>query len=342
MLELFENHNARTLAYHKAVAVPVPRAAGFFRFIIASRQRTHRRKPAHTHRRDRRLRAARDHYVCIVVLDDSERIADGMGAGRARRCRSLIRSLRAATHRNLARREIDNGRRNEERRDLPRPAFDERRMFALDDVESANSRADVHAHPLVVLRRDLEPRHFERLIRGSKRQVDEAPHLLDFFFLDEVQWIEILDLGCDLAGKIAGVKAGDPADAALSSQQGFPHIFGGIPYTTDQPKACDYDPASQLFARLGVLADVIDGVLYGADLLGILVRNLDIEGLFKGHDEFNGVQRIGTQVVYKRRARSDFALIHAQLLHNNLFYLLVNGCHVSPRLPVLTSPTFSN
>src|SRR5208283_5265340 len=61
----------------------------------------------------------------------------------------------------------------------------------------------------------------------------------------------------------------------------------------------------------------------------------DVEGLFEGHDQFDGIQRIGAQVVDKRRAGRDFALINSQLLDNNLFYLLVYGCHVSPRLTKL-------
>src|SRR5215469_497962 len=84
-----------------------------------------------------------------------------------------------------------------------------------------------------------------------------------------------------------------------------------------------------------MLTDIVDGVLHGANLLGVLVRDLDVKSFFERHDQLYGVQRIGAEIVYKRCARSDFALIHSQLLYDDLFYLLVYGCHVSPRLPRL-------
>src|ERR1035441_813208 len=63
----------------------------------------------------------------------------------------------------------------------------------------------------------------------------------------------------------------------------------------------------KLLARLGVLADVVDSIVHGANLLRVFVRDFDIEGLFEGHHEF--------------------ALIYAQLLDNNLFHFFINGCH---------------
>src|ERR1022692_2559429 len=56
---------------------------------------------------------------------------------------------------------------------------------------------------------------------------------------------------------------------------------------------------AKLLARLGVLADVIDGIGHGANLLGVLVGNFDIEGLFEGHHELDGIERIGAQVIHK-------------------------------------------
>src|SRR5664279_512096 len=85
---------------------------------------------------------------------------------------------------------------------------------------------------------------------------------------------------------------------------------------------------AKLFSfRVGV--DVIDRILHGTDLLRLLVRNLDVEGLFKGHYQFDGVERVSAQVVYKRRICGDFALIHTQLLNDNLFYALFYRCHVT-------------
>src|ERR1700692_2705176 len=82
-----------------------------------------------------------------------------------------------------------------------------------------------------------------------------------------------------------------------------------------------------LFACLRVLADVVDGVRDGANFLRVFVGNFDIEGLFEGHHEFYGVERIRAQVIHERSAGRNLALVHTQLFHNNLFHFFINGCH---------------
>src|SRR6202171_3418091 len=88
---------------------------------------------------------------------------------------------------------------------------------------------------------------------------------------------------------------------------------------------------AKLLAYFGVLADVVDSIRHGANLLRILVGDFDIEGLFEGHHKLDGVERIGAQVIHERSAGRDLALVHTQLLDNNLFHFFINGCHVSPR-----------
>ena len=73
-------------------------------------------------------------------------------------------------------------------------------MFALDDVEPADAGTDVNADALRNFRRDFQAAHLHRLVGRSQREVDEAAHLLYFFFLDEIQRVEIFDFGGDLAG----------------------------------------------------------------------------------------------------------------------------------------------
>ena len=71
-------------------------------------------------------------------------------------------------------------------------------VLALDDVESADAGADVDADPLGVFRSDFRGRtSCIASSRGRDRQVDEAAHLLEFFFFDELERIEVLDLGGD-------------------------------------------------------------------------------------------------------------------------------------------------
>ena len=62
-------------------------------------------------------------------------------------------------HGNVSGGEVDDGGGNEEGRDLARSAFEERGVFALDDVESADAGADVNADHLGVFGRDFQLRH---------------------------------------------------------------------------------------------------------------------------------------------------------------------------------------
>ena len=47
---------------------------------------------------------------------------------------------------------------------------------------------------------------FNGFIGGGDGEVNEAAHLLHFFFLDELEGIEVEDLGGDLAGEGGGVE----------------------------------------------------------------------------------------------------------------------------------------
>ena len=77
----------------------------------------------------------------------------------------------------------------------------------------------------------------------------------------------------------------------------------------------------------GVLVDVVDGVLHGADLLRVLVGDLRPELLFEAHDELDEIERVGVQVVDERRLRLDLILVGAELLDDDLLEALVGGCH---------------
>jgi hypothetical protein len=63
-----------------------------------------------------------------------------------------------------------------------------------------------------------------------------------------------------------------------------------------------------------VLLDVVDRVLHGADLLGVLVRDVDLEGLLEGEDELDQTERIGAEVVDEVRLGLDVLLVDVQLL----------------------------
>ncbi len=68
--------------------------------------------------------------------------------------------------------------------------------------------------------------------------------------------------------------------------------------------------------------DVIDGLLDGGDLFSVFVRDFAFEFFFQRHHQFNGIQRIRTQIVDERRLILDFRFVYAQLLGNDLFNAL--------------------
>src|SRR5713226_5462015 len=100
-----------------------------------------------------------------------------------------------------------------------------------------------------------------------------------------------------------------------------------LPTAQSRPRPVMTTRRAKLLACLRVFADVVDGIRHGADLFGVFVGNLDIESLFEGHDQFHGVERVGSQVIHKRGAGRYLALVHTQLFHNDLLHFFVNGCH---------------
>src|SRR5690242_15483465 len=75
----------------------------------------------------------------------------------------------------------------------------------------------------------------------------------------------------------------------------------------------------------GFTFDVTDRVLHCGDLLGILIRDVDVESFFERHDEFDDVERIRSEVVHKRRRIIYLRFIDAELLYDYLLHLLRNG-----------------
>src|SRR5271166_3703589 len=84
-----------------------------------------------------------------------------------------------------------------------------------------------------------------------------------------------------------------------------------------------------LFLGLGVLFDVGYGVLNGADLLRVLVRDFDLEGLFESHDQLDRIQRVGPKIVHEGSAGGHFRFVHTQLLHDDLFHPFFSRSHRS-------------
>src|SRR3989338_5721747 len=98
--------------------------------------------------------------------------------------------------------------------------------------------------------------------------------------------------------------------------------------------------------QLEFLVDVFNGLLNGQDLLGVLVRNLDPELLFEGHDQLDGVERVRAEVLDEIGFRRHVFFVESQLLGDNLFDAFISthtvshlllSCHV-PRATVSSHP----
>lgn len=114
-------------------------------------------------------------------------------------------------------------------------------MFAFDDRESADARADEHACSLRQLRSDRQTRLFHGSFRGSNRVMDEQVHLLDVFFIEKLERIEVFNFAGDLGGKLSGIKTGNLGDAAASFAKALPRIFGSRSQRGDQTHAGDHN-----------------------------------------------------------------------------------------------------
>jgi hypothetical protein len=72
---------------------------------------------------------------------------------------------------------------------------------------------------------------------------------------------------------------------------------------------------------LSVLLDVVDRVLHGPDLLGVFVRDVDLERLLEGEHELDQTERVGTEVVDEARLGFDVLLVDVELLPDDPFDL---------------------
>src|SRR5215472_3474983 len=101
-----------------------------------------------------------------------------MRTGRARGGGGGVRALSAGADRNKARRQVNDGRGNKERRDAARPLREQNLVLALDDLETPDTAADEHAHLFGVFRSDLQAGTTQSAIRGRDGELDETRHLL--------------------------------------------------------------------------------------------------------------------------------------------------------------------
>src|SRR5947209_11995682 len=174
--------------------------------------------------------------------------------------------------------------------------------------------------------------------------MNEAAHLLNFFFLDEIQRIEVFDFSGDGAGEAVRVEAGDRSNATLAGEKIRPGLRTGVAHRANQPQPRNDNPTAQwLLATFRVSIDVIDGVLHRLDLLRFVIGYFDIKSFFERHYQLDSIERVGAEVVYERRVGSDFTFVDTELFHDDLLNLVVYCGHsrsslCGMRLPPLLPP----
>ena len=98
----FKHDNTSTFAHHKAVTIPVIRAAGLFgRVIETGAKRAGLRKTGNTDGADGRFRATCQHDVGIVHRDHPRCVPDRMRSGRAGGDDRVVRAHQPVLDRNL-------------------------------------------------------------------------------------------------------------------------------------------------------------------------------------------------------------------------------------------------
>src|SRR6267154_2873869 len=117
------------------------------------------------------------------------------------------------------------------------------------------------------------------------------------------------------------------------------------PVTTTRRVNCScsrmrwYCPAVLL--PFGVLVDILDRILDGRHLLGVLVRHFDAKRLLERHHQFHLVQRVRPQVIHERCRGRNFRFIHAELLDDNLLYALFHAGHSFPPRSAIARAVFA-
>ncbi len=250
--------------------------------------------------------AAADHRFGVAALDDPERISNGVRAGGAGGGGRRIGAFGPQADGDVAGGQVHDGGGNEKWRDALGAVIQQVLELALDDFKSADAAADVDAHALRVVLADFQARAGQGEFARRDGEVDEAPHLLDVFALDEFLRLEASHLAGDAAGEGGGVKSGDVRNPAAALANRPPTLLGSDSDGGNKPDTCHHNPARQSFAPqenrpgrslllLGHFGfDIVNGILDRADLLGVLIGDVQVEGLLEGHDQLHDVQRISS------------------------------------------------
>ena len=76
-----------------------------------------------------------------------------------------------------------------------------------------------------------------------------------------------------------------------------------------------------------LLVDELHSVADGLDVLSGVIRNLDVEFFFEGHDQLDVVEAVGAQVVDEARLFGDLLGVGVQMFDDDLTHALEDVGH---------------
>src|ERR1700694_3598834 len=95
-----------------------------------------------------------------------------------------------------------------------------------------------------------------------------------------------------------------------------------LPYNSDESLTAAARCAAAL--RLGAFFDVVDDVADGLQFLSVFVRHFHGKFFFERHHQFHDIERIGAQVLDKRRLRRDLLGVYSELLDDDVLDLFLD------------------
>ncbi len=141
---------------------------------------------------------------------------------------------------------IDDRGRDKEGGDAARPALHQLDVLALDDIKPAHAGRNVDAHFIQVRVFRFPAGHGYSKVCAGQGHLDEAAHFFQFFFLNPLEGIEVLDLSGDLAIEVRGIEMRNRPDAALPGDEVLPAFLRADAQRADQSNARNDYPASQV------------------------------------------------------------------------------------------------
>ena len=244
MFHALEHEHAGALAHHKAVAVCIERAASRRRIGVGG-QRTAGRKACNSIGDNGRLGTAREDRIGIAMLDGAERLAHGMGRGRARGHHGQGRAFCLVADRDIARSHVGDHHRDHIGRCTARPSIGDRVDVVDKCLHAAHARAHVDAQAFVIDGAfDIKARIVHGLVRRRHRKLNAGVEMLGVTLAKVLVAVKALDLGRHLNGKRIRIEVRDRADTARAGAHSRP---GGKRRVAERRYGTDAGDCNSLF-----------------------------------------------------------------------------------------------